>query len=176
MNNSLNQLLNNSKNSKEKFSHRCLKCNKLLANEAIDKGAFEVKCLRCGEINTIFREMKEQLVITDPKGKILYVNGEIEHIIGYSLHEVVGRTPKVWGGQMPKKFYEKLWRIISIEKKGMVAKLTNRHKTGRLYDVMLRVSPIKDAEGNIIFFVGIETPLNYHGSLDGEWSMPKIDL
>ena len=165
---------NTENNEQEVLSYRCQKCNKLFGKEALGSGDLEIKCLRCGEINTVFRKMKEQVIITDPDGKILFVNNALEHVTGYRLDEVIGQTPRVWGGQMPQEFYKELWRIIKTEKKAAVAKLTNRHKSGRLYDVILRISPVKDGTNKIIFFVGIEAPLDKNTKAKEGWSMPEV--
>lgn len=135
--------------------YRCLRCGKLLAKDS-PENAFEIKCLRCGMINAIFRGIQEQVIITDIDGRILYVNGLIEQITGYSAQEIEGKTPAIWGGQMSKEFYVEMWRILLVERRAVVARVTNRHKSGKLYDAFLRISPIFNTVGEPIFFVGTE--------------------
>lgn len=155
--------------------YRCEECGKLLFKKNHDQDHFEIKCLRCGKINTIFHEMKEQVVITDPSGHILFVNGEVERITGYSAHEIIGKTPKLWGNQMSEKFYREFWRIISVEKKSLMAKIVNKHKSGKKYGALLRVSPILNANATILFFIGIETKLEDEKIQEGENSLlPQI--
>jgi len=85
---------------------RCLKCDKLLANRVV-REHFEIKCPRCGTLNKIIEQMIEQMIVTDPEGKILYINSAVEKASGYSAHEAIGKRPsELWGAQMPKEFYK----------------------------------------------------------------------
>lgn len=62
---------------------RCEKCNKLLAVPNGEK-QYEIKCTRCGTFNILLDEMPEQIIITDPKGTILFVNNMLQKITGYT--------------------------------------------------------------------------------------------
>ena len=139
---------------------RCMKCDKLLAkNDSLGR-IFEVKCIRCGTLNSIFEKMNDQVVITDQQGIILYTNDAIESVTGYSQKEVIGKTPSLWGGQMPKLFYEKMWDTIKNKKESITVRLKNKRKDGTLYNAELRISPVFNAEGEPQFYIGIETVIN----------------
>lgn len=133
---------------------RCNKCGKLLAMHKND--SFEVKCLRCGTLNCIFEHMNDQVIITDPDGIILYTNGMVEKITGYSTEEIIGKRPSLWGNQMPREFYKALWHTIKAEKKEVKVTVKNKRKNGTFYTAELRISPILDTRGAVMFFVGIE--------------------
>lgn len=136
-------------------SYRCTRCGKLLAKDSKDN-CFEIKCLRCGMINNIFLEIKEQIIITDQNEKILYANELVEQVTGYTADEIVGKKPSIWGGQMPREFYENMKKALFQEKRSIVTEVTNKHKSGKKYRALLRISPILDTTGEILFFVGIE--------------------
>ena len=134
---------------------RCVKCNKLLAKNS--DGHFEIKCERCGTLNKALELMIEQVVITDPEGKILFINKAFENITGFTLHESIGKKPsELWGGHMPKEFYADLWDKMKNKKGSIKVKMTNQKKSGESYELELIVSPILDTKGDILFFVGIE--------------------
>ncbi len=115
--------------SEDNSNHfRCTHCGKLLAKDNIEEGHFEIKCLRCGALNVLFRDTKEQIVVTDPNGVILFANGLTEVVTGYSLEEIIGKTPALWGGLMPKEFYDNMWHQIRDEKKSISVELTNHRK------------------------------------------------
>lgn len=139
---------------------RCTHCGKVLAKDKLDAGHFEIKCLRCGTLNILFRDTKEQIIVTDPEGKILFANGLTEVVTGYSLEEIVGKTPSLWGGIMPKEFYATMWHQIKIEKKTISVEVTNRRKNGEVYVAHLTISPVLDTQGEIKFFIGIESIKN----------------
>ena len=107
-----------------------------------------------------FDYIKDQVVITNPDGVIIYANGVTEEITGYKLSEIIGKKPTLWGGQMPKNFYSTMWKKIGTEKKSIRVLVTNKRKDGKLYDALLHISPVLDTDGKIQMFVGIETVLS----------------
>jgi len=107
-----------------------------------------------------FDYIKDQVVITNPEGIIIYANAVVEELTGYKLSEVIGQKPSLWGGQMPKIFYTTMWKKIGEEKKSIRVLVTNKKKDGTLYDALLHISPILDTEGKVQMYVGIETLLS----------------
>jgi PAS domain S-box-containing protein len=136
---------------------RCLKCGKLLARDDLKQNALEIKCVRCGTLNSVFRGIKDQVIITDTRGTILYANSLVETVTGYTLAEIIGSKPSLWGGQMSQEFYRKMWRVIKVKKLPIAVEVVNRKKDGTLYKVTLRISPIFNARGQVKMFVGMET-------------------
>ncbi len=135
---------------------RCSNCKKVLAKPDALFGV-EIKCARCGTLNRVFEQMIEQVIITDPRGIILFINKAVEVATGYSAHEAIGKKPsQLWGGHMPKEFYTDMWDKILEKKESIKSRMTNKTKTGELYEVELLVSPILDTSGSVLFFVGIE--------------------
>lgn len=107
-------------------------------------------------LNVVLEQMIEQVIVTDPNGIVLYTNDALERVTGFTAEEVIGKTPALWGGQMPKEFYEDMWRAIKMEKKNIKVNLVNRKKDGTHYSCELCISPILNTDGSIRFFVGIE--------------------
>ncbi len=110
--------------------------------------------------------VSDHVVITNPEGVITYVNKAAENITGYSANEMIGNRPSLWGGRMPKEYYEKFWKTIKYDKQPFWGELTNRRKSGELYEAELHVSPILDEEGNLLFFVGIERDISRMKAVD----------
>ena len=96
------------------------------------------------------------IVITDPDGKILFANKGVEKITGFTNAEVIGQTPRLWGKQMDKDFYEQFWHVIKEEKKPFVGEIRNKRKNGEVYWATASVSPIIDTAGHLVGFVGVE--------------------
>lgn len=140
-----------------KREHRCDKCKKLLAIEHLHLPLLEIKCVRCGYINDVLKDYNRQIIITDKNGTILYVNEEVEKATGYASKELLGKTPAIWGNQMPRDFYKKMWHKILISKTAIVVKVKNKHKDGSYYEAIMRISPILDVHGEVEFFIGMET-------------------
>lgn len=152
-------LVNPDRETKLQKEHRCVKCNKLLGIQNFIVPSFDVKCTRCGTINQILKDLKRQVIFTDKTGKILYVNEEVEKVTGYSSKEILGNRPSLWGKQMKKEFYKDLWRKILKEKKTVTVEVANKTKSGRIYSAILRISPRLDNNGEVEFFLGIETTI-----------------
>ncbi len=108
----------------------------------------------------------DHIIITDPDAKIVYANRGAERITGYSVKEMIGKTPALWGKQMPKEFYERMWHTIKTEKESFVGKVKNRRKNGENYLSEFSISPILNDRGDIIFFVGVERDITKEEEVD----------
>ena len=108
----------------------------------------------------------DHIVISDKAGKIVYANKAASKITGYSRDEIIGATPRLWGGQMPKEFYERFWHTIKEEKKSFEGQLKNKRKNGDIYDAEIKVAPVLDEDNNIEFFVGIERDITHEKQVD----------
>jgi PAS domain S-box-containing protein len=99
----------------------------------------------------------EHVIITDREGVTLYMNKAAEKITGYSVAEALGKKAgTLWGLQMPKSYYEEMWRTIKTEKKTFIGELHNRRRNGEIYDAEISIAPVLNEQKEIIFFVGIE--------------------
>lgn len=98
------------------------------------------------------------VIITDNEGKILYSNLAAEKMTGYSRIEMQGKTPSLWGQQMPKEFYTTFWETIRLKKKVFEGTITNRHKNGQVYQANIRVTPVLDDKKRVLYFIGTERP------------------
>ena len=72
------------------------------------------------------------IIITDPDGVVLYANSAVERITGYSEREVLGKTPRLWGGLMDDELYKKMWHTIKEEKKPFEGEFRNTTVWGAL--------------------------------------------
>ncbi len=96
------------------------------------------------------------VIITDPDGKIEYVNPKFTQVTGYTPEEAIGQTPRILkSGEMPPALYKHLWETITSGK-AWQGELHNRKKSGELYWGMASISPIRDAEGRITHFVAVQ--------------------
>ena len=134
---------------------RCCKCNKLLALHLPNEHV-EIKCARCDTLNRIVEGMGDQLLVTDPDGKILFVNRASEVATGFDSNESIGKKPsELWGHNMSPEFYKDMWKTIKDDKKTFRGKMNNVKKTGEPYNVELIISPVIDSGGAVLFYVGI---------------------
>lgn len=95
------------------------------------------------------------IVVTDVNGVIKYANSIAEKITGFKVSEMIGETPRLWGGLMDKGFYENLWQTIKVKRQPFTAEIQNRRKSGELYVASLQIS-LLEQQGNLLGFVATE--------------------
>lgn len=104
--------------------------------------------------------VSDHVVITNIDGTIIYVNKAAMKITGYTEAELIGKKPSLWGGNMSKEYYQRMWRTIRDEKMPFEDEVTNTRKNGESYEAEMHISPILDEQKNLLFFVGIERDLS----------------
>lgn len=111
---------------------------------------------RKGVFRLAVQHAYNHIVITDTDGIILYANQATQRITGYSQQELIGATPRLWGGQMPREFYVKLWKTIKEDRQPFMGECVNRRKDGRTYRAYITISPMKEEDGTLLGFVATE--------------------
>ncbi len=123
---------------------------KVKAEEALRKSAEELK-----KFKMAVDSASDLIMLTDPAGKIIFVNKNAEHFTGFPREEIIGKTPALWGGQMSEDFYQKMWATIHA-KRVFEGQIVNRRKDGGRYDAELHISPILGPDGEVAYFLGVE--------------------
>jgi PAS domain S-box-containing protein len=101
-------------------------------------------------------QVAESIIITDTTGLITYVNPAFEHTTGYSRSEVIGQTPRLLQYKSGNSdFYRELWTTINA---GHVwhGRFVNKKKHGTPYTVDATITPVREENGAIVNFVGIQ--------------------
>jgi len=99
------------------------------------------------------------IMITDPDGKIEYVNPAFEEVTGYDSQEALGARPNLLkSDDHDESFYEGLWETI---RSGEVwqGELVNERKNGEQYHIRQTISPVTDASGDIERYVAVNTDI-----------------
>jgi PAS domain S-box-containing protein len=117
-------------------------------------------------LKQVLESTTNHIIFTNVEGTILFANPAAQRITGYTLEEMRGHTPRLWGGLMPRELYRELWRTIKTVRKPFVGKLQNRRKDGTPYIAWSRISPIVDARENLIGFVGTEEDITKQEDVD----------
>jgi len=109
--------------------------------------------LQMQKMSSALEQSADMVMIADSKGIVEYVNPAFESITGYSFDEAVGRPSNIVNsGKQGAGFYRNLWQTILA---GEVFRdvLVNKKKNGELYYEEKTITPIKNAQGQIINFV-----------------------
>lgn len=104
---------------------------------------------------TAIEQAGEAVLITDAEGVMEYVNPAFETVTGYAREEAIGRTPAILkSGLQDEAFYQDMWATLKAGKKWS-GRMVNKRKDGTLYTEEITISPVKDAQGNIVNYVGV---------------------
>jgi diguanylate cyclase (GGDEF)-like protein/PAS domain S-box-containing protein len=98
--------------------------------------------------------LREGVIITDPRARILKVNRAFTQLTGYTVEEAVGQTPAILSsGRHERDFYETLWATLR-ETGHWSGEIWNRGKNGRVYPEVLTINAIFDAHQTLIGYAG----------------------
>lgn len=94
---------------------------------------------------------QEAISVTDPDGRLQYVNPAFESLTGYGREDAVGKITAelLESGEHSAAFHAKLLQTI---RSGQVwsGQIRNRKKDGTIYDEMLTISPIMGPDSDAI--------------------------
>lgn len=112
-----------------------------------------------GELRKYFQAIEQSgsnIVITNVKGNIEYVNPHFEKTTGYTRAEAIGKNPRILkSGKQSLEFYRDLWKTIA---NGQVwqGEFQNRRKDGSLYWEAATIAPVKNSQGKIVSYVAVK--------------------
>lgn len=101
------------------------------------------------------------VVITDANStgdgpRIVYANPSFENMTGYSVVELIGKSPKILQGPLTDRSVIEEMRVCMRTGKYFEGTTINYNKAGCPYNVEWSISPIKDQFGVIQYFVSVQ--------------------
>ena len=100
------------------------------------------------------------VVLTDPRGRVVWVNAGFVRMTGYSLADMLGKKPgEVLQGPGTSLATVRYIRSQLAKGEGFNCELQNYGKDGRKYWVAIDVQPIRDEDGRITYYMAIERDL-----------------
>ncbi len=125
------------------------------------------------ELQTLSRAVQASssaILITNRNGDIEYVNPKFAETTGYSREEVLGQNPRfLKSGETPRTVHADLWETI-IAGREWKGEFHNMRKDGSLYWSRTSVSGVKDTNGNIAHFIGIQDDVTHEYELTEQLS------
>jgi two-component system, cell cycle sensor histidine kinase and response regulator CckA len=119
-------------------------------------------------LSTAVGQSPAAVIITDPSGRIVYVNRKFTELTGYSSNEVVGENPRLLkSGTTSVEQYRQLWSTIQSGATWR-GEYQNRRKNGELYWASATIAPVKDESGTITNFVAIQEDVTERRSLEAQ--------
>lgn len=125
------------------------------------------------KLSKAVQQSPASIIITDPSGKIEYVNKKFTEISGYNYDEVIGKTPSIFSsGYHSKEFYKNLWDTIKAGDE-FHGELLNRKKSGDLYWEAVSISAIKNGHDNIKYFLAVREDITERKLFEKELKVAK---
>ncbi len=117
---------------------------------------------------TAIEQSAEAVFIADTKWIIRYVNPAFEHMSGYQKNEIIGKHTRILGsGAHNAAFYRRIMKTLE-EGKIWSGRITSRKKDGSVFESESTNSPVRDASGNIINYVGVSRDITVEMRLEKE--------
>jgi diguanylate cyclase (GGDEF)-like protein/PAS domain S-box-containing protein len=102
---------------------------------------------------TVFHNVTEGVMITDPETRIIAINPAFSAITGYTAEEIIGHTPSILSsGRHDKAFYHRMWETIELTGQWQ-GEIWNKRKNQDIYPQWLTISVVRDAEDRLLNYI-----------------------
>lgn len=120
------------------------------------------------QLSLAVEQSPSSVVITDPAGRINYVNRKFTECTGYTLAEVLGKNPRILNaGRCPVEVYENLWSTVTQGKEWR-GELCNRRKNGEIFWESATITPMTNPKGEITHFLAIKEDITEKLALESQ--------
>lgn len=165
------------------IGHQGKKYKVTTVTDITKKKQIEVDLLK---FQMVINQTNDWVVITDKEGIIKYANDSVCEITGYTLPEIIGNRPSlVKSGHHDNAFFVDLWETIRAGQPYRNI-IVNRRKNGEIFYLDQTISPLKDKNGELLYFVStgkditesrvMEKRLNYLAYYDVITDLPNRSL
>jgi PAS domain S-box-containing protein len=116
------------------------------------------------------------VIITDDQEKIEWVNEGFIKRTGYTLNEVLGKTPEFMQGPETDRATLDIIRQHVNAKQSVTQEVLNYTKDGSKFWVKVNINPVFDDRNNLVKFVAVETDVTPHKEYENKITAIATDL
>lgn len=113
-------------------------------------------------LESVITNANDAVLVTDGHSiegdgpKIVYANEAFNTMTGYTVEEVIGRTPRILQGPKTDKFVLRRIREALIRQETIEVEIINYRKNGEEYWANFTIVPVTDKEGALTHYVAIQ--------------------
>lgn len=101
-------------------------------------------------LSAAIKQAVEPVIVTDPKGNIIYVNPAFETVTGYTPDESIGKhLSMLRSGEAEPEYYAAMQKALA-EGNSWTGDLMAKKKDGSYYHVHVSAAPVKDDDGKVV--------------------------
>ena len=119
------------------------------------------------------------ITIADAQKKgfpLVYVNRGFERLTGYTSGEIIGNSYRVLQGADTGQPGLDVIRAAVAKEEGCVVTLRNYRKDGSMFWNELSISPVRDTDGNLTHYIGIQKDVTARILLEQHLHQSNLDL
>ncbi len=119
------------------------------------------------------------IIITDnnlPDNPIIYCNAAFERMTGYNRKEIIGHNCRFLQGDDRQQKERFMIRDAVANGQDLVVELRNYKKNGALFHNELYLSPVKDSNGKVNYFIGVQNDVSRRKQAESELRMQQSQL
>lgn len=103
----------------------------------------------------VYKNSSEAMTVTDANNLIVAINPAFTQVTGYTLDEVIGKTPNIMSsGRHDQDFYKSMWEEINTTGKWQ-GEIWDKRKNGEIYAKSLIINTIRDEDGSVHRYVAL---------------------
>ncbi len=144
--------------------------NRLREQEHLLKALNDQKLL-----SSAIEQATESVMILDPTFTILYANPSTSRTSGYSMDEIIGGKPTMFGsGRATPQYLDNITLALNSGE-AWHGTFVNRRKSGELYEEDTTISPVHDEGGRLVAYVEVKSDLTNEMLLRSDLSRTRTD-
>jgi PAS domain S-box-containing protein len=111
------------------------------------------------KLSLVAKRTSNAVVITDRRHRIVWVNEAFTTITGYTLDEVLGKTPRIFHlSETDKDTIERV-RVALSKPQAIKFEILNKGKQGQVYWLDIEIQPLYNQQNELTGFMSIETDI-----------------